>query len=336
MTWHPVVLLVSFAPLLGGARLVVRGASELSRRLRVAPIVVGLTLVAFGTSAPELVVNITAAIRGQPALALGNVLGSNIFNIAGTLGLLAVIRVLPISRSTTWAEIPLAILAAIVMTVVAGDSITRSEGVLLLAFFALFLAYISLMIRHGNDPGELVQQLPSSAGDSSDSDGVTGHDPLQDPAASAAIRLPAMTLSILAGLGLLYLGGEGVVRGATGTARLLDIPEYIIAATVVAVGTSLPELTTSLYALGKGELDLAVGNAVGSNIFNVFLVLGVTATITPIATIPRPVDHGVHILATVLLFLFVFLGPGRKISRGEGLVLLLLYILYAGSLILIR
>jgi cation:H+ antiporter len=332
MIWHPVILLVSFGPLLGGAHLVVRGSSGVAQRLRVAPIVVGLTLVAFGTSAPELVVNVSAAVGGQPTVALGNILGSNIFNIAGTLGLLAVIRALPISRSTTWAEIPLAILAAIVMTVVAGDTITRSEGILLLSFFGLFLAYISLMIQHGHDPGDIAHQPPKDFG----SDKSADRDRPGDSVLSSGGSLTAAAVTILGGLVLLILGGEGVVRGAVGTARLLEVPEYIIAASVVAVGTSLPELTTSLYALGKGELDLAVGNAVGSNIFNVFLVLGLTATITPITTIPRPVDHGVHILSTVLLFVFVFLGRGRRISRGEGVILLLLYAGYTGSLLLIR
>lgn len=291
------------------------GASALAARWRIAPIVVGLTLVAFGTSAPELVINLAAALRGRPTIALGNILGSNIFNIAAILGILAVFRPLPITRSTTWAEIPTAILAAVVMTAVASDVVTRSEGILLLGLFALFMAYIAVIVQRGSDSSTLP---------------VAGENEQE----SLLVRRPMFAGGVVVGgLFLLMLGGEGVVRGAVGTAQLLLIPEYIIAATIVAIGTSLPELATGIVAVGRGEIDLAVGNAVGSNIFNVFLVIGLTAVVSPINTIPRPVDHGIHILVTLMLFLFVFSGPGRRIQRWEGILLLLVYGGYTAFLI---
>ncbi|TVR70760.1 MAG: sodium:calcium antiporter [Spirochaetaceae bacterium] len=309
---HPLLMILSFAPLLGGAELVVRGASALASRLRIAPIVVGLTLVAFGTSLPELVINISAALRGQPTIALGNVLGSNIFNIAASLGILSIIRTLPISRRTTWAEIPVAFLAALVMTLVAPNAVTRLEGLLLVSLFLLFLLYVALTMRR----------------QAWDMDIPGGTDGRPVPSRGGAAIL------ILVGLGILALGGEGVVRGAVGTARLLHVPEYVIAATVVAIGTSLPELVTGIVAIRRGEIDLAVGNVVGSNIFNVFFVLGTNALIRPIETIPRPFDHAFHILTTVMLFLFVFTGRGRQIERWEGVLLILVYGAYSLSLLL--
>lgn len=306
-------MVASFFPLLGGAELVVRGASALASRLKVAPIIVGLTLVAFGTSLPELVISVSAALRGQPSVTLGNVLGSNIFNIAAIVGILSVMRALPISRRTTWAEIPTAILAAVVMTAVAPDMVTRSEGILLLGLFLMFLAYIGVTMQLQPariDPGE---KRP-------------------DPPRPAMGRLKAALLMV-AGLALLALAGEGIVRGAVGTARLLSVPEYVIAATIVAIGTSLPELVTGIMAVRRGETDLAVGNVVGSNIFNVFFVLGTTATIRPVETIPRPIDHGVHLLSTVMLFLFVFGGAERRVHRWKGALLVFLYGAYTAALL---
>jgi cation:H+ antiporter len=322
----PVILLVSFVPLLAGARMVVRGASSLAVRFGVPSLVIGLTLVAFGTSAPELVINVSAALAGQDSIAIGNVLGSNIFNIAGVLGVVAVVRVLPISRSTTWAEIPLAFLAAAVLLVMMADQtidgehmnvIRRSEGLVLLVFFLVFLGYIGGSMR----------------ADTAAVDGGAGAAEAPD----SSVLSPALAAGA-AGIGFLLLaaGGRGVVYGATGTAQLFGIPEYIIAVTVVAIGTSLPELVTSLVAARRGETDIAVGNAVGSNIFNVFLVLGTTATIRPIVAPRRALDHGMHLLVTALLFLFVFTGRGRKIERWEGLILVVLYLGYTAALVVFR
>ncbi len=316
------LLLASFVPLLGGADLVVRGSSAVARRLNVSPLVVGLTLVAMGTSAPELVINLSAAFAGQDSIAVGNVLGSNIFNVAVVLGVLAIIMPLPISRNTTWAEIPLALLAAVVLFVVMADRflngsaidvITRSEGILLLSFFGIFLAYT--VQRRRGDTGELLWETPSTP-------------------SSLDRSLPLALVVAIAGFALLALGGRGVVAGAVGTASLLGVPEYIIAVTVVAIGTSLPELVTSLVAGARGNTDLAVGNIIGSNIFNVFLVLGATAAIRPVAAPHQPVDHAVHLVLTGLLFLFVFTGPGRQIQRWEGLILVLVYIAYMTMLVI--
>lgn len=324
-TLYPLILVASFAPLLLGAELVVRGASSLAARLRIAPIVVGLTLVAFGTSLPELVINISAALRDLPAVAMGNVLGSNIFNIAASIGILALIRALPITQRTTWAEIPIAFLAAIVLAALAPGAITRGEGIVLVSLFVLFLAYIAITMKAQGE------EDPDA-----DSGPLATNPELTNPEmrSKGAHSLPATAVFILAGLALLALGGEGVVRGAVGTARLVTVPEYVIAATIVAIGTSLPELALGITAVRRGEIDLAVGNVVGSNIFNVFLVLGTTAIIRPIETAYRPIDQGFHVATTILLFLFVFTGRGRRIDRWEGAILVAVYGAYSVSLVL--
>ncbi|POR01327.1 hypothetical protein AU468_08395 [Alkalispirochaeta sphaeroplastigenens] len=341
---YPLVLLLAFAPLLGGAELVVRGARGVARGLGVPPLVVGLTILAFGTSAPELVINIAAALRGSSQIALGNILGSNIFNIAGLLGLLALCRNLPVGRSTTWAEIPLAIVSALLLLLVTSNGIiSRGEGGLLLFFFGGFLVYVGVLSRRSREP-----LLPEEAHCGAAPEGSCQQEK------TCWLR---SALVMTGGLALLTTGGRGVVLGALGTARLIDLPEYVIAASIVAIGTSLPELATGITALRRGETDLAIGNAVGSNIFNVLLVIGSTALITPVAAVPRPLDHGAHLLSTGLLFLFIFTGkksaapgpagPGGQktvrasqmerlgqIERPEGAILLGLYLIYGVTLFL--
>ncbi|SIQ53543.1 cation:H+ antiporter [Alkalispirochaeta americana] len=331
---YPLVLALAFGPLLGGAELVVRGAEGIARGLGIPPLVVGLTILAFGTSAPELVINLSAALTGSSQIALGNILGSNIFNIAGLLGVLALCRNLPVGRSTTWAEIPLAIVSALLLLIVTADGIIRrGEGVVLLLLFGGFLVYVGILSRRSREPL------------------LEGQHSISDPESSCPREKTSWlgaTLILAGGLTLLTVGGRGVVLGATGTARLMGLPEYIIAASIVAIGTSLPELATGIAALRRGVPDLAIGNAVGSNIFNVLLVIGATALVTPVEAVPRPLDHGVHLLSTGLLFLFVFTGrkstghsgasPGKgalgQIERPEGAILLGLYLIYGIALFL--
>ena len=318
---HPamstLLLVAGFVPLIYGASLLVDGGSALAKRLNVPAIVIGLTIVAFGTSAPELVVNVLASIEGTSSIALGNVLGSNIFNVLVVLGVSAVFVPLAVKHGTTWSEIPLAILAATTAFVLANDAwidgrsfseISRIDGIILLSFFLIFMAY-NIHLSRSEDFQEDVE-IPD-------------------------FSLGKCALFIGIGLALLILGGKLIVDGAVGTARMFGISERVIALTIVAMGTSLPELVTSVVAARKKNVDIAIGNVVGSNIFNIFLVLGVSGVIRPVPLVPgASFDLTVAVGVSVLLFTFVFTGRGRQIERWEGLVMLAAYAGYLGALLL--
>ena len=303
-----IFLICGFVILIYGANFLVDGGAALAHRLKVSAMVIGLTIVAFGTSAPELVVNIVSSAEGSSALALGNVLGSNIFNILAILGVTALIAPLGVKKTTTWIEIPLAVFAAVLLLfLVQGEPsgiITQTEGICLLGLFAIFLLYTFALAKYGGaGDGEEVKIKNLSAGKS--------------------------VLWIILGLIGLVAGGRLLVDGAVSIAQNLGISERIIGLTIVSIGTSLPELATSVIAARKKNTDIAIGNVVGSNLFNTFLILGTSATITPIKTPSGSVmDLFVNIIAAALLFLFIFTGKGRKINRWEGGILLAVYILY--------
>jgi cation:H+ antiporter len=309
-------LVGGFLPLIFGAGFLVDGASALAKRLNIPNLVIGLTIVAFGTSAPELVVNIFGSVSGSSDIALGNIVGSNVFNILAILGISAVIYPLAVKSSTTWIEVPLCLLSALVMLTAGADFfidrsaesvISRTDGMLLLFFFVIFLAYNVSMAKKGN------------AGDTIE---------VKD------FPLGLSILMIIGGLVLLVVGGRLIVWGATGAARAIGIPERIIALTIVSIGTSLPELATSAIAAKKKNVDIAIGNIVGSNIFNTFFILGISAVIAPIPVAGKSViDLLVNIGASALLFLFIFTGKGRKIDRWEGIIFLIGYLAYAVFLI---
>lgn len=303
-----VLLIIGLVVLIYGANFLVDGGSALAHRLKVSNMVIGLTVVAFGTSTPELVVNVVSSMDGSSALALGNVLGSNIFNILAILGVTALIVPLGVKKMTTWVEIPLAVLAAVlVLLFINGDpagTITRAEGICLLCFFVIFLVYTLMLAKFGAaGDGEEIEIKNYSVGKS--------------------------VLFILLGLVGLIGGGRLLVNGAVSIAQSMGISERIIGLTIVSIGTSLPELATSIIAARKKNADMAIGNVVGSNIFNTFLILGASATITPLQ-VPQGIllDLIVNIVAAGLLFLFIFTGRGRKISRWEGGILLVIYIVY--------
>lgn len=303
-----IFLICGLVILIYGANFLVDGGAALAHRLKVSAMVIGLTIVAFGTSAPELVVNIVSSAKGSSALALGNVLGSNIFNILAILGVTALIAPLGVKKTTTWIEIPLAVFAAVLLLFLVQDEpsgiITRTEGIFLLGLFAVFLLYTFALAKYGGTgDGEEVKIKNLSAGKS--------------------------VLWIVLGLIGLIAGGRLLVDGAVSIAQNLGISERIIGLTIVSIGTSLPELATSVIAARKKNTDIAIGNVVGSNLFNTFLILGTSATITPIKTPSGSfMDLFVNIIAAALLFLFIFTGKGRKINRWEGGILLAVYILY--------
>jgi len=317
--WHFILLLAGFLPLIYGANLLVDYASALAKRFNIPNLVIGLTIVAFGTSAPELVVNLFAAAENNAGIVMGNVIGSNIFNIGVILAVSAILYPISIRHTTTWIEVPLAFLAAVVVFILTGDQIidragqallTRSDGLLLLLFFIIFLAYNYVLMRRGDHTEELEIRSKTA---------------------------PAAILLILAGLALLVAGGRMIVYGAVQVASSLGISERIIALTIVSAGTSLPELATSIVAARKKNNDIAIGNILGSNIFNIFFILGLSAVIHPVTIQPGTItDILVNIALSAIVFFFIFTGKGRKIDRWEGILILVLFIFYLSYLIFSR
>ena len=308
----PYILLVAgFIILIKGADWLVDGSSSLAKSLNVSDLVIGLTVVAVGTSSPELFVNILASYEGRPEIAIGNILGSNIFNILAILGLSAMIYPISVQSNTVWKEIPFSLLAAVVAGVVANDvliagqaasAIDRVDGIVLLLFFAVFMYYVLDVARNNPQPVE-----------------------------SDVKRLPGWkaVLFIVVGLGMLVLGGRWIVDSAVQIAQDFNVSEKLIGVTIVAVGTSLPELATSLIAARKKNSDIAVGNVVGSNIFNIFLILGSSSLIRPLPIQPTSnVDLLMTVCASVLLFGVMFIGRKHILHRWEGVTFLGVYVLY--------
>ncbi|MFC6996384.1 calcium/sodium antiporter [Rufibacter roseus] len=311
-----VILAAGFICLILGADKLVDASSSLASRLGIPNIVIGLTIVAFGTSAPELVVNLFAAVENNTEMVLGNVLGSNIFNILAILGISSLIYPLSVKTNTTWLEIPLSLLAAVAVLAVASDVyldnlptgyISRTEGSLLLLFFCIFLVY-NLKIAQNSPADETTETK----------------------------NYTYLKAILFIGLGLagLILGGRLIVTSAVGIAQAFGLSERIIGLTVVSIGTSLPELATSVVAVRKRNVDIAIGNVVGSNIFNIFLILGVSTVVTPLKVNASSfLDIGVNIAAGLLLFIFIFTGRGRQLARWEGATLLTLYLAYLAVLV---
>ena len=299
------------ALLIGAADLLVKGASAIASRYGISPLMIGLTVVSFGTSMPEMLVSVTAGLRGSADLAVANVLGSNLFNILVVLGVAAMIYPLRVHSSTVVSEIPFSLSAAILLGFLANAalfaskpelSISRLDGAILLLFFLLFMLYIFSI---------------SSADDSQES---------PPPASQPVSRSIAF---IVAGIAGLYLGGELAVQGAVALARGWGVGDALIGLTILAIGTSLPELMASAMAAFRREADIAVGNVVGSNIFNILWILGVTASIQklPFDAISN-IDIIMVIVATMLILLAVVSSRAATISRVWGGVFVCVYIAY--------
>lgn len=316
MVINILLLLVGLAILVAGGESLVKGASSIALKLKIKPIVIGLTIVAFGTSAPELVVNILSAINGTSDLAFGNVIGSNIANILLILGISSIITPLAVQYNTTWKEIPFAILSIVVVFFMANDvfldnantnQLSRIDGMILLMLFIIFLYYTF----------ELAREMY-----------VHEDEETKEYATFNSI------LMILFGLLGLYYGGELIVDNATELARSFGMSERIIGLTIVAVGTSLPELATSAIAAYHKKADIAIGNIVGSNIFNTLWILGVTATILPMPISPMIYsDVLFNIFVTVLLMIAIMIFKKYTLERLEGIIFVLIYAGYLLSLV---
>lgn len=313
--WLDITLLLSgFVVLVLGADWLVNGASALAKRYKVSDLAIGLTIVAFGTSAPELVVNVFAAAQGHHDIVLGNIIGSNNFNLLVILGIAGLITPLVVQSSTVWKEIPFSLLAVAMLYIFANDLFTdgpgvisRIDGIVLLVFFALFLLYVAKQLK--SDPHE--SEVPHKK--------------------YSALK---MTLLIVGGLAGLVIGGRLVVTSAVEMARVFGMSEKLIGLTIVAAGTSLPELATSVVAALKKNNDIAVGNIIGSNIFNIFLILGLSSVIQPVSfSTVFNADLLLLTFGTLLLFIAMFTGKSHRLDRWEAAILLMMYIGYTVYLV---
>ncbi len=311
-------LFLGFIVLIKGADLLVDGASSIAKRFGITEIVIGLTVVSFGTSSPELFVNMLAVARGSTELALGNIIGSNISNTLLVLGAAAIVLPLAIKRNTVRREIPLALLASLAVLFLANDSLidgasgsvlTRVDGLMLLLLFSVFLYY-----TYG---------IAKVKGKKMDSPDIKRR------------VLPKALLMVISGMAGLAVGGHWIVSSATDLALVFGLSESVIGLTILAIGTSVPELATSVVAAWRGNADIAVGNAVGSNIFNLLFVLAITSLVSPI---PVPLGMNVDILvmigAALVLFVATINRPPFKIARWEGGGFLIIYVVYITSLFL--
>lgn len=310
--------------LVAGAEMVVRGASWLATSMGVRPIILGITVVAIGTSVPELVVGITASLQGSGALAVANIAGTNVFNILFILGLSAAILPLPIDMKILRLELPVIVLSAALMTGMALDGVlTRFDGVIL---FATGLLYTVALIRLSRKESRATRQKFKEAY------GVTVESE-KDHQQFRQSRL-WYALILLAGLALSVLGAEWLVRGAVGAARSMGVSEAMIGLTIVAVGTSSPELVTTIISTLKGARDIAVGNLIGSSIYNILIILGITCLAAPGIPVERElllID--IPLMAAVALVCVPVFISGREISRAEGTAGVVLYLVYMGWLI---
>jgi len=305
--------------LIKGADLLVDGSASIARKLNISNIVIGLTIVAFGTSAPELIVNIFASAKGNTEIAIGNVLGSNIANILLILGIASIIYPISAKKNTVLKEIPFSLLAALLVAVTANDvlidgspasAITRIDGLVFIGFFIIFLYYTFSITKSDKD----INETPVTE-----------------------LSYAKSATYILLGLIGLVLGGKWIVDGAVKIAESFNVSQSLIGLTVVAVGTSLPELATSAVAAYKKQTDIAIGNVVGSNIFNVFWILGASAIIRPLPfnTVSNA-DLFVNILASIILFFAMYVGKKHVLERWQGIILLLFYISYITYLVFTR
>lgn len=320
-----VQFIAGFVLLVGGAELLVRGASRIATRFHLPPVLIGLTIVAFGTSLPELVVSLTAALGGDTIdLAMGNIVGSNIANLGLILGLAGTIRALPVTTNFTRRELPILMIVSVAFLIMAWleRDISRLEGLLLVAgFVAVNVRSWRAVRREADYAGEVRATVET----------VEAIDP---DATAPSRRIWLDGLAIALGLGGLVLGAQWLVDAASSLARTMGVPELVIGLTLVAVGTSLPEVATSLVAVVRGNLDIALGNVVGSNLFNLLGIAGLTAIVRPLPVPPdMGVNFGVMILLTALVWIFARWPEGR-IARWEAAILLAIYATYIGYIAL--
>lgn len=311
--WIEIVLvIVGVALIVAGANFLTDGASAIAKRLHIPQIIIGLTIVAFGTSAPELVVSVIGSIEGSGGIAVGNVIGSNIFNVLCVLGACALVHPVPVKLNTLRFDLPIALVASILLMLVLSDMpldgmpslVSRSEALTLLLFGLLFLLYTIVVGKQGDDDSETEEEERN-------------------------MHWLLAVVYLIGGLAGLVYGGQLFVGNATKIASSLGVSETLIGLTLVAWGTSFPELATSVVAAMKGNTDIAVGNVIGSNLFNIFFVLGIAGTVRPLSNLQfTSLDIWMQLLAMVIALGVALFWGKREIKRAEGGVMLLVFILY--------
>lgn len=313
MLLYIILIIVGFALLIVGADFLVDGASGIAKKFHIPEIIIGLTIVSIGTSMPELFVSITSAIDGYSDMALGNVIGSNLCNLLLILGLSSLIKPVDFQEETRKYEIPMCLLFTIILMIFSNISsgISRIEAVILLVLFGLFIVYTIYMgKKKSKEDSKVVEEKNKNK------------------------TIKNIILIILGIVGLKF-GGDFVVNNAVNIAQMFNISEKVISLTILAIGTSLPELVTSVTAAIKGNSDIAIGNIIGSNIFNILLILGVSSVIKPITfNSSYNMDLSILCISTVILALFPIIPPKNKMSRANGLIYVLMYGAYMTMLFL--
>lgn len=312
-----ILIIIGFILLIKGADFLVDGSSNIAKKFHIPEIIIGLTIVSIGTSMPELFVSITSALDGYSDMAIGNVVGSNISNLLLILGLSTVIKAIVFKRETRLIEIPICLFITIVFMVLAniGQDITRIDAIILIVLFVIFIIYTIIMAFKGEKF------------DSKDTDMEITK--VEEEKGTTISNIFYVILGIIA----LKFGGDLTVNNSVELAKYFNLSEKIISLTILAVGTSLPELVTSVSAAIKGKSDIAIGNILGSNIFNILLIIGVSALIKPITyNLSYNKDMIILIIATLILALFPVIPPKNKMSRMNGIIYLILYIGYIASL----
>lgn len=317
------LLLAGFAFLVKGADLFVEGSSSIARKLKVPPIIIGLTIVAMGTSLPETAVSVTASMVQNNELAVSNVVGSNIFNLMFVIGVCSVLTPIMVQNVTLIRDIPLSFGCAMLLLVLGILGIGDKTGMTLghidgIVFLIIFAVYIFTMVQSA--------MKARAAGQKVEIEGV-------EACETKELSYAKSILFLIVGAGAIAFGGDLTVDTASRIAIKLGMSQTLVGLTIVSIGTSLPELVTSIVAARKNEVDMAIGNAVGSNIFNILMVLGISATISPVALLRENIiDIIILMIFTVLVWLFA--GTKRKISRKEGIIMALTYLVYCGYIII--
>ncbi|MCU6708678.1 calcium/sodium antiporter [Paenibacillus sp. J5C_2022] len=323
------LLLVGFGLLIAGANYFVEGSSNIATLLKVPPMIIGLTIVAFGTGSPEATVSIIAALNGSAGVSVGNVIGSNVFNTTLVIGMTAIILAVQVEKETLRKQIPFTLLASVALLVLVGDVqlqgdafgvLTRGDGVVLLLFFGIFLYYLFEVAREGRAEGSVAERAADSGQEGSRKEAVTS-------GTKGRSSWSKNILFTVAGLAAIIYGGHLVVQKSTNIALAWGMSETLVGLTIVSIGTSLPELVTSITAALKKQNDIAVGNIIGSNIFNILFVLGVSAVIFPLQ-VESGLMIDILIVIALTVLLFIVSRTQYRVGRIEGSLLVLSYIVY--------
>lgn len=312
-----ILIIVGFAFLIAGADILVDGSSGIAKKFHIPEIIIGLTIVSIGTSMPELFVSITSALDGYSDMAIGNVVGSNICNLLLILGLSALLKPVIFQKETIKYEIPMCLIFTVILMMFCntGNEIKTPEAICLIVLFCIFICYTIYMGKKQSSQEKIMELTCKEEKRNS--------------------SLKNIVLIILGIVGL-KVGGDLVVNNAVDLANLFHISEKVISLTILAIGTSLPELVTSVVAAIKGDSDIAIGNIIGSNIFNMLLIIGVSAIIKPITyNVSYNFDFCVLLISTIILALFPFIPPKKEMSRMNGIVYLIMYFVYIGILFVV-